>query len=257
MSIEVHLLPALKDNYIAVVLEPVSGFVLVVDPGEAGVAPKFLQTRDWQPSLILNTHHHWDHVGGNRELQSMYHAPLIASVRDGEKIDGVDRFVTDEERWAFGNETIRAISIPGHTLGHTAYYFENSQVVFTGDTLFGMGCGRLFEGTPEQMWNSLKRLMSLPDEAQVYCGHKYTLANGRFAAHIEPDNPAIQQRNEFVKQRREAGLPSLPSTIGLEKQTNPFLRSGLADMRWRLHLSEETPDHAVFARLRTLKDEFH
>lgn len=256
MSIEVCLLPANKDNYIAVVREPESGFVLVVDPGEVGVTPLFLAERGWLPSLILNTHHHWDHVGGNTELQNTFQAPLIASAIDGAKIPGVDRLVADGDRFTFGNETIRAIAIPGHTLGHTAFYFENSGVVFAGDTLFCMGCGRLFEGTPRQMWDSLKKLMALPDETLLYCGHEYTVANSRFAAHIEPDNADISSRAEWAKAKSVDGAPTLPSTIGLEKKTNPFLRAGLAEMRWRLNLSEDTPDFAVFKRLRELKDDF-
>lgn len=256
MSVEVHLLPANKDNYIAVVREPESGFVLVVDPGEKGVTPRFLAHRGWRAALILNTHHHWDHVVGNGEIQAEFQAPLIASAIDGAKIEGVDRTVADGERLSFGDETIRAISIPGHTLGHTAFYFENSRVVFAGDTLFCMGCGRLFEGTPRQMWNSLRRLTELPDETLVYCGHEYTLSNAKFAAHIEPENNDVAARTKAARVLRDEGKPTLPSTIGLEKKTNPFLRSNLADMRWRLNLPEDTPDFAVFKELRKLKDDF-
>ncbi len=255
-AVEVHLLPANKDNYVGVVREPGSGLVLVVDPGEKGVAPEFLAARGWRPSLILNTHHHWDHVNGNDELRSGFQAQLIASAIDGAKIANVDRVLSDGERLAFGAETIRAIAVPGHTLGHTAFHFENSGLVFTGDTLFGMGCGRLFEGTPEQMWGSLRRLMGLPDETRVYCGHEYTLANARFAARIEPDNEAITERTEEAERLRGGNQPTLPSTIGQEKRTNPFLRAGRTDMRRRLNLPESAPDSSVFARLREMKDDW-
>jgi hydroxyacylglutathione hydrolase len=224
--VEVFLEPALKDNYIAFVREPKSGSVLVVDPSEAQPALNFLQANNWRADLILNTHHHWDHVGGNDALNSQYGCPIYASPIDAEKIHGVTKLIKDGEKIAFGNEVIRAISIPGHTLGHTAFYFENSHVVFAGDTLFSLGCGRLFEGTHEQMWTSLQKLASLPDDTKLYCGHEYTLANAKFALLIEPENFELRRREQQARLLRDQSLPTLPSTIGLEKATNPFLRAG-------------------------------
>lgn len=256
MSLEIQLLPALRDNYIFLVRETESGSVLVIDPGERGVVPNALEKLGWRPTLILNTHHHHDHVGGNQELREMFGIPLLASPVDGAKISGVDRFVNDGERISFGAETIRAIAIPGHTLGHTAYLFEKAGVVFVGDTLFGMGCGRLFEGTPQQMWDSLRRLMSLPDDTRIYWGHEYTVANGTFASRLEPDNTEVNARLRDAESKRTLGQPTLPSTIGFEKRTNPFLRAGSREMRHSLGLPDESTDVEVFAQLRARRDEF-
>ena len=254
--IEVFLEPALKDNYIAIVRETVSGRILIVDPTQAMPAMNFLSAHNWRPDLILNTHHHWDHVSGNDELIGAYNCFVYAPNVDAKKIHGVNRVLEDGERFQFGDEFVQAIHIPGHTLGHTAYYFEKSKVVFAGDTLFSLGCGRLFEGTAEQMWRSLRRLMQLPDETKVYCGHEYTLSNAKFALTIEPDNFELRRRETQAKALREKGLPTLPTTIGLEKATNPFLRFAHPNVRKTLGM-ENDRDVDVFARLRAMKDTFN
>lgn len=238
--IEVFLESALKDNYIAIVREPKSGSVAVIDPTVAEPVLNFLAAKNWSLNLILNTHHHWDHVGGNDQLTSQYHCPVYASEIDGQKIHGITKFVKDGERFQFGEEMIRAIHIPGHTLGHTAFYFETSKVVFAGDTLFSLGCGRLFEGTASQMWSSLQKLMLLPDETKLYCGHEYTLSNAKFALAIDPENFELRRREQQARALRDQGLPTLPSTIGLEKASNPFLRAGSAEKFAALRLRKDT-----------------
>jgi hydroxyacylglutathione hydrolase len=175
----------------------------------------------------LNTHHHWDHVNGIPALQKAF--PDIA-------------VYTPENRPSeFGGERLETLETPGHTLDHISYYFPESGMAFTGDTLFSMGCGRLFEGTPEQMWKSLQKIAALPDETQIYCGHEYTLSNGRFCLSVEPENEALQKRMKEVETLRAEGKPTLPVSLALEKQTNVFLRAGSAER---------------FAELRALKDKF-
>jgi hydroxyacylglutathione hydrolase len=239
--VDVFLEAALKDNYIAIVRDRATGKVLVVDPSEADPAREFLNAKNWPLDLILNTHHHWDHVSGNDDLTGQFKCPIYASEIDGQKIHGVTKFVADGEKFQFGEETIRAIHIPGHTLGHTAFYFENSRVLFSGDTLFTLGCGRLFEGTAEQMWASLQKLMELPDDTKIYCGHEYTLSNAKFALVVDPENFELRRREQQAKILREQNLPTLPSTMALEKATNPFLRVKNAN---------------AFAELRLRKDSF-
>lgn len=258
MSCEVHLLPALKDNYIAVVRDAI-GAVAVIDPSEARPAIAFFERHAWRPDFILNTHHHWDHVGGNLELMHRYGCPLLASEIDGAKIKGVTQFVADGDTLPFGEERIRAIAIPGHTLGHTGFYFEKSRMLFSGDTLFSTGCGRLFEGTAPMMWASLGKLLALPDDTRIYCGHEYTVANARFALAIEPHNQDILTRQREAESQQARGLPTLPTTLAMEKRTNPFLRAGEASVRSRLGFSAaafDVPNEVVFARLREMKDQF-
>ncbi len=255
MTVEVHLIPALKDNYIAIVRDEATRSTLVVDPSESQPVLSYLRERKWHVDFILNTHHHWDHVGGNHDLKKAFGCPVIASEIDGKKIVDLSRTIGDDETIEFGSESVRALYIPGHTLGHTAFFFEKSGVVFTGDTLFSLGCGRLFEGTAAQMWSSLQRLAQLPNETRVYCGHEYTLANSRFALHMEPENLALLNRRTEAEALQRAGRPTLPTTIGLEKQTNPFLRADEISIRKRLQMPN-APTVEVFAQLRTLKDTF-
>ncbi len=252
---DVHLIPALKDNYIAVVRNEATNSTIVVDPSDPEPILSFLRKHKWRADLVLNTHHHWDHVGGNHDLKKEFGCPVVASEIDGKKIVDLTRTITDNETIPFGNETFRAIYIPGHTLGHTAFYFEQSGIVFTGDTLFSLGCGRLFEGTPTQMWSSLQRLSHLPSETKIYCGHEYTLSNSRFALAIDPDNIALKQRTHEAEDQRKLDQPTLPTTIGLEKQTNPFLRADEASIRRNLQMPD-APAVEIFAKLRSLKDNF-
>ncbi|MEZ5815166.1 MAG: hydroxyacylglutathione hydrolase [Alphaproteobacteria bacterium] len=224
--INVTLVPALSDNYIYL-LKMENGAVAIVDPGEAAPILEVLKSKNLTPDCILNTHHHWDHVNGISGLQKAF--PDIA-------------VYTPENRPSeFGGERLEILETPGHTLDHICYHFPESRMAFTGDTLFSMGCGRLFEGTPEQMWESLQRIAALPDNTQIYCGHEYTLSNGRFCLSIEPENKALQERVEEVEGLRAAGKPTLPVSLALEKQTNIFLRAGSAER---------------FAQLRALKDKF-
>lgn len=255
--LEVVQIPALSDNYIYLVHEPTTGATAAVDPAQAEPVLEALAARGWHLSLILNTHHHADHVGGNLALKQRTGCVIVGSNWDREhgRIPGIDRGVGDGHLIPLGDARARALTVPGHTLGHVAYQFADDALLFGGDTLFGMGCGRLFEGSAEQMWTSLSKLRDLPAETQVYCAHEYTAANGRFALSLEPGNAALVARMREVESLRRSGRPTVPFTLAEEAATNPFLRPQSAELRAALGL-EEADDVEVFAEIRRRKDGF-
>lgn len=238
---EVVLVPAFKDNYIFLGHDSLTGETMVVDPGEAGPVLAEADRRGWRITHILNTHWHPDHTGGNAAVKAATGATLIGPADEAERIPGLDRLVGHGDQVPFGGEAGEVIAVPGHTSGHIAYHFANPGVAFVGDTLFALGCGRLLEGTAEQMYESLARLMELTDPTIVYCAHEYTEANLAFALTVDPQSPALQQRAETIRLARAAGSPTVPTTISLERSTNPFVRA-------------DTPAH--FAELRAAKDAF-
>lgn len=248
-------LPVLNDNYIYLIHDPVSGETAAVDPAVAQPVLNILDQKGWQLTAILNTHHHSDHVGGNLELKQLTGCTVIAPFSDRHRIPGLDRSVVDGDVITLGKHSARVISTPGHTSGHVVYHFADDNMLFCGDTLFVMGCGRLFEGTAEQMWHSLQKLKILPGSTQVYCAHEYTQANGRFALTVEPDNRELQQRMEIVNQLRAKHLPTVPSTIEQELATNPFFREDSLALRNTIKKMDNTPVE-VFAEVRQLKDNF-
>ncbi|HEY5346964.1 MAG TPA: hydroxyacylglutathione hydrolase, partial [Rhizomicrobium sp.] len=217
MTFAIEIVPCLSDNYAYLVRDASSGLCAVVDPSEAAPVRAALAAKGWTPQFILNTHHHPDHTGGNLELKKMFGAKVVGPGKDAARIDGLDIGVDESAPWMFAGQAVTVLEIPAHTSSHIAFVFDGS--VFTGDTLFAMGCGRLFEGTPQMMCDSLGKLMTLPDATQVYCGHEYTLSNGRFALTLEPGNAALQARVREVEVIRAKSRPTIPSTMGLEKQT--------------------------------------
>jgi len=245
----------LSDNYAYLIHSPDGALCAVVDPSEPGPMRKALAAKGVKLTHILNTHHHFDHTGGNLALKEEFGAEIVGPAKDRERIPGMDIGVTEDAPWQFGSRKVRILEIPAHTRAHIAFVFDDDRAVFTGDTLFAMGCGRLFEGTPDMMWNSLSKLMRLPDDMRVYCGHEYTLNNGRFALSVEPGNAELKARMREVEDARTRGMPTIPSSIGLEKRTNPFLRPDSAEIRHKLAL-ESADDVAVFAELRRRKDTF-
>lgn len=253
--LEIVQLPVLSDNYVYLVREPRQGAVGVVDPAVAGPVLAALQERGWKLTHILNTHHHGDHVGGNLEIKAATGCTVVGPRADAARIPGIDVTVGDGDTYAFGAEDALVYDVPGHTRGHIAYWFAASRALFCGDTLFALGCGRLFEGTPQQMWRSLGRLRALPDDARVYCAHEYTQANARFALTVEPGNAALVARAQAIDAARAKGRPTVPSTMGEERATNPFLRPESAEIRARLGL-RDADDTAVFAAVRKRKDNF-
>lgn len=255
MTLEITIVPLLTDNYAYVLHEPEAEVTAVVDPSEAIPVLTVLQRQKRHLTHIFNTHHHGDHTGGNLELKRLTGAQVVGSAYDHERIPGLDTAVSEHAPFMFGSIPIRILHVPGHTRGQISFYCEQDQAVFTGDTLFAMGCGRLFEGTPAEMWASMQKLMALPDATRVYCGHEYTLNNGLFALSVEPDNPQLQERVSEARELRAQGRATLPSTIGLEKSTNPFLRPDNPTIRKRLDLPL-CDDATVFGEIRGRKDRF-
>jgi len=248
-------IPVLTDNYIYLINDPVSGETAVIDPALAQPVLDVLEKKGWRLTYILNTHHHWDHVGGNLELKQKTGCKIIAAQADRGRIPGIDRGVGEDDVISLGQHQARVISTPGHTRGHIVYHFAEDGALFCGDTLFVMGCGRLFEGTPEQMWNSLQKLKALPPSTRIYCTHEYTQTNGRFALSVEPDNRQLQEKMIEVKQLRAENKSTVPSTIEQEIATNPFFRADSISIQKTLGLESQSPVR-VFTELRKRKDSF-
>lgn len=255
MTLEIVQIPVLNDNYVYLAREPGSGAVGVVDPAVHEPVLAELQRRNWRLTHILNTHHHPDHVGGNMALKEATGCRIVGPKADAARIPGIEVELADGDRWSLGMEEAVIFDVPGHTRGHIAFWFEGSAALFCGDTLFALGCGRLFEGTPGQMWSSLSKLRNLPDRTRVYCAHEYTESNARFAVTVEPGNTALTQRYEAIRAARARGQPTVPSLLGEEKATNPFLRPMSENLRATLGLVA-ADDVAVFAETRKRKDSF-
>jgi hydroxyacylglutathione hydrolase len=251
--LEIVQIPVLRDNYVYLVREPEANLVGVVDPAVAGPVLQRLAELGWKLTHILNTHHHNDHVGGNLELKAATGCTIVGPRADRDRIPGIEIELGDGERWMFGKAEAEIFDVPGHTRGHIAYWFAGSDALFCGDTLFLMGCGRLFEGTPQQMWTSLGKLRGLPGTARIYCAHEYTQSNARFALTVDPDNKALQARAREVDQLRAAGKPTVPGTLAQERATNPFLR---ADDPALAAYAKASDPVAVFAAVRQAKDKF-
>jgi hydroxyacylglutathione hydrolase len=237
--LEIVAVPAFTDNYIWMVHDAASGETAVVDPGDAAPALTEAERRGWTITQVWNTHHHWDHSGGNLAMKEATSCTVAGPA--AETIPGRDVALSEGSELRIGDHLGTVIEIPGHTLGHVALHFAEAKLAFVGDTLFAMGCGRLFEGTAEQMHRSLQRLAALPDDTALYCGHEYTLANARWAAHAEPGNAVIAERLAKVEAMRAAGEITLPTSVAEERATNPFVRAGSVE---------------EFARLRADKDSF-
>lgn len=253
--LEIIQLPVLDDNYIFLINDPDSGDTAVVDPALAQPVLDELEENNWHLSYVFNTHHHWDHTGGNLELKQKTGCKIIGAENDQQRIPGIDRLVRENDQIKLGKHPITIFETPGHTRGHIVYYFPKDNLLFCGDTLFVMGCGRLFEGTPEQMWHSLKKLKALPGPTNIYCTHEYTQANARFALTMEPNNRDLIAKAEKVNQLRAQGLPTVPSTITEEIATNPFFRANSPEIQETLTMQGES-EIDVFTEIRKRKDKF-
>ena len=238
---KVEIIKCLEDNYSYLIIDTNNNNACVVDPSEAKPIIDFIQNNKLKLNFILNTHHHYDHVGGNNELKKKYGAKIIGFKNDKERIPGIDILVEDNEIWKSKNFESKIIHIPGHTSGHICFYFFKEKIIFTGDTLFSLGCGRIFEGTYKEMFNSLNKLKSLPQNTKVYCGHEYTLKNSLFCSKYEKNNKKLEMKILEINSKLEKSLPTIPSTIGEELACNIFLRAK--------NLEE-------FSKLRDLKDNF-
>jgi hydroxyacylglutathione hydrolase len=227
--IEIVRIPALQDNYIWMAHDSESGETVVIDPAEAAPVLAEADKRGWRIGQIWNTHWHGDHIGGNEAIKAATGARVTAPAAEAAKIATLDVAVSEGDTASIGKVAARVIEVPAHTAGHIAYYLPAAGIAFVGDTLFAMGCGRLFEGTPAQMWRNMERLAALPPETKIYCAHEYTQSNGRYALVAEPDNAAIAARMREVDAMRARGDSTVPTTIALERATNPFMRAGSAE----------------------------
>ncbi len=255
MGLEIVVVPCLRDNY-AYLLRDVAGRrVALVDAPDAAPIEAALRARDWTLDMILITHHHADHIDGVEALREAYGATVVGAAADQRRLPALDIAVADGDMVAVGASMGEVLEVPGHTVGHIAYYFAGAGALFSADSLMVMGCGRLFEGTAEQMWSSLSRMAALPDETLVYSGHEYTQANCRFAQSIDGDNPALIARAAEIEATRAKGLPTIPARLDLERATNPFLRAGDPALKARLGLPT-SPDAQVFAEIRKRKDAY-
>lgn len=242
-------------NYGYLVRDQASGTVAAIDSPDADMIERELDARGWTLDVILNTHHHWDHVDGNPQLKARYGCTVVGPSYEHRKIKGIDVQLSDGDTWALGESVATVLHTPGHTLGHIVYHFADDGLAFVGDTLFAMGCGRLFEGTPAQMWQSLKALRDWPDETVIYCAHEYTQANARFAVSVEPGNTDLQARAADVDALRAKDQPTVPTTIALEKATNPFLRPDSPEIQASVdRVGAELAE--VFGAVRRAKDVF-
>jgi len=249
--VQIEIVPCLSDNYAYLVKS--GDQCAVVDPSEAEPIQAALAKTGWTLTHILNTHHHLDHCGGNLALKAQTGATIVGPGKDAARIPGLDVGVDERSGWAFDGRKVQVLEVPAHTKGAITFVIDGH--AFTGDTLFLMGCGRLFEGDPQMMWTSLSKLMTLPDETKIYCGHEYTQTNGRFALTLEPSNQALRVRMEDVNALRAAGQPTVPATMGLEKKTNPFLRPDMPEIRKSLGM-EAAGTVAAFGEIRARKDRF-
>jgi hydroxyacylglutathione hydrolase len=251
MALKVHQFPCLSDNYGFLALDEQSGLAACIDTPEAGAILRELDKLGWKLSLILNTHWHPDHAGGNAEIKAATGATIVGP-KEVTRISALDREVRGGDVVELGATRFEVIETGGHTLQHITYYDAADRIAFVGDTLFALGCGRLFEGDAAQMWASLQRLAALPDETTVYCAHEYTASNARFALSVD-DDPALKRRADEVFAARERGEPTVPTTIGLEKATNPFLRAPV--LAGRVGAAGK-PDFEAFGAVRQAKDDF-
>ena len=251
MPIEIEIVPCLSDNYAYLVKS--GDLCAVIDPSEPGPVKAALAKRGWTLTHILNTHHHLDHTGGNLALKDETGAQVVGPAKDAARIPGIDIGVDEASGWEFDGRKVQVLEVPAHTRGAITFVIDGN--AFTGDTLFTLGCGRLFEGDPQMMWTSLSKLMALPDDTRVWCGHEYTQSNGKFALTLEPGNGTLKRRMDDVNAARAAGKATVPSTMGLEKATNPFLRPDSGEIRKSLGM-EKADTVSVFGEIRERKNNF-
>jgi hydroxyacylglutathione hydrolase len=255
MPAQTRLFRCLSDNFGVLLHDPATGATAAIDAPEAGAVEAALKETGWRLTDILVTHHHADHTDGIRALKERHKCRVVAPAAEATQIPAVDETVKEGDTVKVGNLAANVIETPGHTAGHISYWFHADKLAFVGDTLFSIGCGRVIEGTPAQMWTSLKKLRDLPDDTQIYCGHEYTLSNIKFARTIEPDNEALAAREKEAKAQIDAGKATIPVTIGAEKQENPFLRADRADVAANVGMAGK-PAAEVFAEVRARKNKF-
>ena len=255
MSLEIRQIPCLSDNYGYLIRDTASGLVASIDTPDVNAINDVLANEGWSLTHILNTHHHWDHAGGNLALKEKWGCEIIGPKEEADKIPGLDRPVGTGDTVTLGDTSAAVYDTPGHTSGHIIYHFDEDAAAFVGDTIFAMGCGRLFEGTPDQMWRSLSIIADMPPQTKLYCAHEYTQANAAFALSVDPHNEDLVRRAGEVDQLRKAGTPTVPTTVEAELKTNPFLRAENEALKASIGMVGAGPVE-VFAETRRRKDNF-
>jgi len=249
--LNLDIIPCLTDNYSYLLHEKKTNIVSIIDPSDFNACNHVIEKKYKKLDYILNTHHHFDHVGGNIELKKKYKSKILGFEKDKDRIPGIDVTLKDNQSIKIGSKIFEIIFVPGHTNGHIAFYIKDEQMVFTGDTLFSLGCGRIFEGTYEQMFSSLNKLKNLPTVTKIYCGHEYTKKNLDFCLTYDQNNEALKKKNEWIN----SNITTIPSSIGEELKTNIFLRCNEPSIKNALNLKNSS-DQEIFVKLRDLKDNF-
>ncbi len=255
MPYELITVPCLQDNYAFLLQDGDSGEVALIDAPEAAPIQKELAARGWRLNQVWLTHHHYDHVDGLAELLKSHDAKVIGAEADAHRLPDLHEQVKEGDSFKLGSLEAQVLDVSGHTVGHIAFHVPAANACFTADSLMAMGCGRLFEGTPEQMWNSMQKLMQLPTETMICSGHEYTASNANFALTVDPENSALISRKEEIEAARAQGRPTVPSTLKIELETNPFLRAADPGIRATLAM-QNASDAEVFAEIRARKDNF-
>ena len=251
---KIEIISCLKDNYSYLIFEKKTNTVSIIDPSDFNSCDKIIKKYK-KLDYVLNTHHHFDHVDGNLKLKDKYNSKIIGFEKDKDRIPGIDITLNDKQEFKIGNLKFTVIFVPGHTKGHIAFYFEKEKILFSGDTLFSLGCGRIFEGTHKEMLNSLHKLKKLSPETKVYCGHEYTKKNLDFCIKYDPNNHFLRKKVNSVNSKLENKLPTIPTTIGDEIKTNIFLRCDDKGLKKALNLKDSS-EQELFTKLRDLKDAF-
>ena len=252
---DIDIIPCLDDNYSYLIKDNFTNIVAIVDPSDFNTCNDLINKKYKKLDFILNTHHHFDHVSGNTELKKKYNSKVLGFEKDKNRIPEIDILLKDGQEFKIGNLNFKTIFIPGHTSGHIAFYLKKEKIIFTGDTLFSLGCGRIFEGTYQQMFDSLNRIKNLPGDTKIYCGHEYTKNNLGFCLKFNPNNNYLKDIEKKVEEKIKDKIPTIPSTIKEEIQTNIFLRYDDLDVKDALNLKKAS-DLEIFTKLRELKDNF-
>ena len=255
MPLEIVTIPCLSDNYVFLLHARDTGETALIDASEAGPVLAALKSRGWKLTEIWLTHHHWDHIDATGELKEATGANIVGAADDAQRLPPLNHAVREGADHSFAGHQVQIFDVSGHTVGHIAFYVPDAGAMFTADSLMALGCGRLFEGTPEQMWASLGKLAALPADTLVCSGHEYTANNANFAVTIEPDNAQLAKRVQYIENTRSAGRPTVPSTLSDELETNPFLRANLPEVKTAINMADAS-DVAVFAEIRRRKDAF-
>ena len=250
-----EIIPCLNDNYSYLIKDDQTNKVAIIDPSEFDPCDKKINQKYKKLDFILNTHHHFDHIGGNTELKNKYGSKVLGFEDDQKRIPGIDILLKDDKEFKIGDLNFKTIFIPGHTIGHVAFYFEQEKIIFTGDTLFSLGCGRVFEGTHEEMFRSLNKIKNLPPDTKIYCGHEYTNSNLNFCLEYDPKNTHLKDKKIDIEKKLNSNQPTIPSTVADEIKTNIFLRCDDPELKRGLGLKDSS-DVEVFSKLRDLKDSF-